>query len=188
MTAAHGASARPARRSDLLKAMRFKYLPSRVAGKRSPNLAAVIYGTILATAGVASMHESDSVTSSRAVGVLLSTGAVIWAARVYAYLLAERLQGKRRMQLGDVRRVGTREWPIFQATLPLSLPLALGALGVLGEDAAFSFATVVGVAMLIGWGVVFSHRAGHGTAGLVGAAAVNSLVGLLIVGLELAIP
>ena len=134
------------------------------------------------------MHESDSVTSARALGVLLSTGAVIWAARVYAYLLAERLQGKQRMHPHDVRRVGTREWPIFQATLPLSLPLALGALGVLEEDAAFSLATVVGVAMLIGWGVVFSHRAGHGTAGLVGAAAVNSLVGLLIVGLELAIP
>jgi hypothetical protein len=187
MIAAHSAAS-PTKRSDPSKAIRFKYLPSRVAGKRSPNLAAVIYGTILATAAVASMHESDSVTSSRALGVLLSTGAVIWAARVYAYLLAERLQGQRRMHPQDVRRVGTREWPIFQATLPLSLPLALGALGVLGEDAAFSFATVVGVAMLIGWGVVFSHRAGHGTAGLVGAAAVNSLVGLLIVGLELAIP
>jgi hypothetical protein len=33
--------------------MRFKYVPSRVAGRRSPNLAGVIYGTILATALVA---------------------------------------------------------------------------------------------------------------------------------------
>jgi len=148
MIAAHSAAS-PTKPSDQSRA-RFRYLPSRVAGKRSPNLAAVIYGTILATAGVASMHESESVTSARALSVLLSTGAVIWAARVYAYLLAERLQGKRRMQPEDVRRVGTREWPIFQATLPLSLPLALGALGVLGEDAAFSFATIVGVAMLIG--------------------------------------
>jgi hypothetical protein len=167
---------------------RFKYLPSRAAGRRSPNLAAVIYGTILATAGVAGLHESDSVTSARALGVLLATGAVIWAARVYAYLLAERLQGKRRMQRGDVRRVGAREWPIFQATLPLAVPLALGALGILSRNAAFGFATLVGVAMLIGWGVVFSRRAGHGPVGLVGVAAVNSLVGLLIVGLELAIP
>lgn len=188
MIAALDASARPTKRSDPLKAIRFKYFPSRVAGRRSPNLAAVIYGTILATAGVASMHESGRVTSARALGVLLATGAVIWAARVYAYLLAERLQGTRRLHWGDVRRVGTREWPIFQATLPLSLPLALGALGVLGKDAAFSIATLVGVAMLIGWGIVFSHRAGHGAAGLVGAAAVNSFVGLLIVGLELAIP
>jgi len=68
------------------------------------------------------------------------------------------------------------------------VPLALGALGILSTDAAFGFATLVGVAMLIGWGVVFSHRAGHGAVGLVGAAAVNSVVGLLIVGLELAIP
>src|SRR2546423_2215622 len=113
MIAAQAASARPNRRSRPLKAMRFRYLPSRVAGRRSPNLAAVIYGTILATAGVASMHNSGSVTSARALGILLATGAVIWAARVYAYLLAERLQGRRRMQRGDVRRVGAREWPIL---------------------------------------------------------------------------
>src|SRR4029079_1830474 len=108
MIAAHSAAS-PTKPSDPSTA-RLRYFPSRVAGKRSPNLAAVIYGTILATAGVASMHESESVTSARALSVLLSTGAVIWAARVYAYLLAERLQGKRRMQPEDVRRVGTREW------------------------------------------------------------------------------
>ena len=187
MIAAHSAAS-PTKRRHPSKGMRFKYLPSRVVGRRSPNLAAVIYGTILATAGVSSLHESGLVTAARALGIILATGAVIWAARVYAYLLAERLQGKRRMHPRDVWRVGAREWPIFQATLPLSLPLALGALGILSRDAAFSFATLVGVAMLIGWGVLFSHRAGHGAAGLVGAAAVNFLVGLLIVGLELAIP
>jgi hypothetical protein len=186
MIAAPGAAS-PANRTDP-RALRFKYVPSRVAGRRSPNLAVLIYGTILATAGVASLHGSGSVTSARALGIILATGAVIWAARVYAYLLAERLQEKRRLQLRDVWRIGAREWPIFQATLPLSLPLALGALGILGRSAAFSFATLVGVAMLIGWGIVFSRRAGYGAAGLIGAAAVNALVGLLIVGLELAIP
>jgi len=168
--------------------MGFKYVPSRVAGRRSPNLAGVIYGTILATALVAGIDNSGSATPARALGILLATAGVIWAARLYAYVLAERLQGQRRMQWGDVRRIGVREWPVFQATLPLTLPLALGTLGILGADAAFGLATLVGVAMLIGWGIVFSRRAGHGTAGLVGAAAVNSLVGLLIVGLELAIP
>jgi hypothetical protein len=172
----------------MIRPSALRYVPSRFAGRRSPNLPAVIYGTILATAFVAGMDEMDSMTAARALGVLLATGAVIWAARLYAYLLAETLQGQRRMQRGDVRRIGAREWPVFQATLPLALPLALGAVGILGVDAAFGLATLVGVAMLIGWGVVFSRRAGHGPAGLIGVAAVNSLVGLLIVGLELAIP
>ena len=165
-----------------------RYVPSRFAGRRSPNLPAVIYGTILATAFVAGMGEMDSMTAERALSVLLATGAVIWAAHVYAYFLDERLHGQGRMKRADLRRIGTREWPVFQATLPLTLPLALGALGILGEGAAFGLATLVGVAMLIGWGVFFSRRAGHGAAGFVGAAALNSLVGLLIVGLELAIP
>jgi uncharacterized membrane protein len=148
----------------------------------------VIYGTILATWIVAGLNESEVVSPARALGILVATGAVVWAAHVYANLLAEQLQGQRRMKRGDIRRVVAREWPIFQATLPLAVPLALGALGILSTDSAFGLAVLVGVAMLIGWGVVFSRRAGHGPAKLVGAAGVNSLIGLVIIGLELAIP
>jgi hypothetical protein len=172
----------------LREAMSVKYVPSRVVGRRSPNLAGVIYGTILATAIVAGLDEMGSVSSGRALGILLATGAVVWSARVYAYLLAERLQEHRRLQQGDIRRLLTREWPVFQATVPLAVPLTLGTLGILSTDLALALATLSGVAMLIGWGVVLSHRAGHGRAGLVGAAAANSLVGLLIISLELAIP
>jgi hypothetical protein len=168
--------------------LRFKNAPSRVAGRRSPNLAGVIYGTILATAIVAGMDEQGSVSSARALGVLLATGAILWSARVYAYLFAERLRERRRVQPGEVRRLIAREWPVFQATLPLAVPLTLGTLGVLSTGLALVLATLVGVAMLIGWGVVLSRRAGQGRAGVVGAAAVNSLVGLLIISLELAIP
>jgi hypothetical protein len=43
------------------------------------------------------------------------------------------------------------------------------------------------VAALVGWGVVFSRREGHGFAGVVGAATVNATVGLLIIGLKVVV-
>ena len=40
------------------------------------------------------------------------------------------------------------------------------------------------MAALVGWGVVFSRKEGHGLVGIVVAAALNAAVGLLIVGFK----
>lgn len=159
----------------------------RTAGRRSPNLAGAIYGTIIATAVVAGLDEGASVSAARALGILLGTGAIFWAAHVYAYLLADRIQGHRRTKRDDVKRVMSREWPLFQSTFPLAVPLVLGWLGILGRDNALGLATLVGVVTLVAWGVSFARREGYGVAGIVGAATVNAVVGLLIIGLKLAV-
>ena len=67
------------------------------------------------------------------------------------------------------------------------MPLALGSLGIFGGDTALALATFVGVATLVAWGIGFSRREGYGLAGIVGAATLNAAVGLLIVGLEVAV-
>ena len=102
-----------------------RFLASRTAGRRSPNLPGAIYGTIIATAVVAGLGEAGSVSSERALAILLGTGAVIWAAEVYSSLLAGRIR-RRRTSRDDVSRVMSREWPVFLASLPLTVPLVLG--------------------------------------------------------------
>jgi hypothetical protein len=159
----------------------------RPAGRRSANLAGAIYGTILATAVVAGLDERTGVTAPRALAFLLGTGAILWAAHVYADLLADRIQGHRRTKRDDVRRVMSREWPLFQSSLPLAVPLALGWLGVLGEETALGLATLVGIVALVSWGVGFARREGYGVVGIAGAATVNAAVGLLIIGLKVAV-
>jgi hypothetical protein len=109
------------------------------------------------------------------------------AAHVYAFLLADRLHGRHRMKRDDMSRVMSREWPLFQSSFPLAVPLALGALGIIDGESALSLATFVGVATLAAWGAVFSRREGHGLAGIVGAATANAAVGLIIIGLKLAV-
>jgi hypothetical protein len=165
-----------------------KSLASRLAGRQSSNLAGAIYGTIVATAVVTGLSESNSVSPWRALWILVATGVFFWAAHVYAYLLADRLHGHHRMKRDDVRRVMSREWPLFQSSLPLAVPLAAGSLGIIGGDTALSLATFIGVATLVAWGIVFSRREGHGFGGIVGAATINGAVGLLIVSLKVAVP
>jgi hypothetical protein len=159
----------------------------RLAGRSSSNLAGAIYGTIVSTAVVAGLDEKSSVSPARAFWILLASGVFFWAAHVYAFLLADRLHGHHRMKRDDVRRVMSREWPLFQSSFPLAVPLAMGSLGIIDGDSALGLATLVGVASLAAWGILFSRREGHGLGGIVGAASANAAVGLLIIGLKLAV-
>ncbi len=163
-----------------------KRLPSRVAGRRAPNLVGAIEGTIVATAVVAGLSESN-VASSRALWILVATGTFFWVAHVYADLLAARIKGHHRMSREDVTEVMSREWPLLQASLLLAVPLALGVLDILSRDTALGLSILVGITALIAWGIVFSRREGHGLAGIVGAAATNAAVGLVIVGFKVAV-
>ena len=162
-------------------------LPSRLAGRRAPNLVGTIEGAIVATALVAGLDEADSVSPARAVWLLLATGAFFWLAHAYADLLAGRIQGHYRMKRHDIVRVVYREWPLFQSTFPLAVPLLLGALGLLSAGTAFNLAWMIGVVALIGWGVLFARREGYGLAGVVATASMNASVALLIIVLKVAV-
>jgi hypothetical protein len=164
-----------------------KHLPSRVAGKRSPSLVGAIEGTIIATAVVAGLDESDSVTPLRGFWILVATGTFFWIAHVYADLLAERIKGHHRMGRHAIAGVMSREWPLLQSSFVLAIPLALGAIGALSAQVAYDLAWLTGVAALVGWGVVFARKEGHGIAGVVAAAALNAAVGLVIVGFKVAV-
>jgi hypothetical protein len=162
-------------------------LASRVAGRRSANLAGAIYGTIVATAVVAGLGERASVSPRRALWILLASGLFFWAAHVYSSLLARRIQSRRRTTRADVRTALSREWPLFYSSFPLAVPLVLGWAGVFSGHLALGVATFVGVLTLVGWGIVFSRREGYGLTGIVAAASINAAVGLFIVGLKVAV-
>jgi uncharacterized membrane protein len=160
--------------------------PPKVELRLPANLAGGIYGTILATALVAGLSESHS-SSARALGILLGTGAIVWAAHVYASLLANRLERQRRLSRAEVRCVAARDWPLFQSSVPLAIPLAIGWLGIFSRDTALSLATLVGVATLMAWGIGLARSEGRGVSGTVFAVTMNAAVGLFIVALKVAI-
>jgi hypothetical protein len=162
-----------------------KHLPSRVAGRRSPSLVGAIEGTIIATAVVAGLDEADTVSPLRGFWILVATGTFFWIAHVYADLLADRIKGHHRMRWENMSAVMAREWPLLQSSFVLAIPLALGVIGALPASIAFDLAWLGGVAALVGWGIVFSRREGHGVTGVAAAAILNAAVGLLIVGFKM---
>jgi hypothetical protein len=161
--------------------------PPKVAPRLPANLAGGIYGTILATALVAGLDEGHTFSAARALGILLGTGAVLWAAHVYAAVLADRIERQPRPSWAEVRQIALREWPLFQSSVPLAVPLALGWLGLLARSTALSLATMVGVVTLVWWGIAFARHQGHGVGAIVIAVTMNAVVGLFIVGLKVAI-
>lgn len=91
------------------------------------------------------------------------------------------------MKRADITRVLSHESPLFQSTFVLAVPLALGAIGVLGSGPAFNLSWLVGAAALVGWSVLFARREGYGLAGVIGTASVNACVGLLIIVLKVVV-
>jgi hypothetical protein len=164
-----------------------RHLASRLAGKRSVNLAGAIYGTIVATAIVAGLGERASVSAPRALWIVLASGLFFWAAHVYAAVLAQRIQEHRGTTRKDVAREMVRDLPLFYSSFPVAVPLVLGCFGVLGAHTALGVATAVGVVSLVGWGVRLAYREGLGLGGIVAAASLNAAVGMFIVGLKVAV-
>ena len=57
----------------------------------------------------------------------------------------------------------------------------------MSSQLAFDLAWLSGIAALVGWGVVFSRKEGHGLVGIIVAASLNAAVGLLIVGFKVVV-
>ena len=164
-----------------------RHLPSRLAGKRSVNLAGAIYGTIVATAVVAGLGERASVSARRGLWILLATSLFFWAAHVYASLLAQRLQEHHGTTREDIKRAIVRDSPLFYSSLPVAVPLVLGVFGIFGAHTALGVATAVGVVALVGWGIRLAYTEGFSPWGIAAAASLNAAVGMFIVGLKVAV-
>ncbi len=165
----------------------FKHLASRTAGRRAPNLAGAIYGTIVAIAVVAGLGESASVSTARAFWILVASGVFFWAAQSYAYLLADRIHGHvpTSPQTFSDRFPGMAALPVDFSARP-----AVGSRLVWPDRRRHRSrpAMIVGVATLAAWGISFSRREGYSLSGIIAAAAINAGVGLMIVALKVAVP
>jgi hypothetical protein len=146
--------------------------------ERPRNLQGAIYGTILALSvtAVGSAKETD-------VEVLVSvfaTAIVFWLVHVYAGVLAARLERGAPI-VEALRHEGGREWPLVQASVPVMIPLFLGAIDLIGDETAYWLALIVGVLVLAGFGVRLVRREGGSTATVVVVGTLNAFVGLLFV-------
>lgn len=162
--------------------------PDRVAEPRSrwrafrPDTAGAIYGTVTATAVIAASAGHGSVL--RILVVALATLAVFWVAHVYAHALSHHLRGATRLRWATVVGAMGEELSMLVAPLPSLLLLLAGVLGLLDDHLAVRLALWAGVLQLVAWGVTYARRQGWNLPTAVVAGAVNGVLGVVIVLLE----
>ena len=156
-------------------------MPSRrawrplVAGT-SGSVTEAIYGLILAMSVIAVSAEYAS-SNAGLVGVtVLVTGVVFWLAHVYARVLAGSITNHRPPNRSEVREAFRHDWPLVEATIPLVLILALGALDVLADKTAILAATLAALVELAAAGAYSARASG---AGLLGTLASDLIAGAL---------
>ncbi|GGT28019.1 hypothetical protein [Streptomyces chromofuscus] len=145
-----------------------------------------VYGSLLAASVVAGAGTLGSFPRVELVVLLLLTGGVFWVAHVYAHLFGARLA---QQPLGRrvVRQVCRDEWPIVKAAVPPAVAVAVSPLLGLDVQGAGWLALGVAVAGQVGWSVAAARRAGASPRQMATAAAVNLVIGLLIVVFKLAV-
>jgi hypothetical protein len=130
--------------------------PAARRARVQANLRGAIFGTVSAAAVIAatSAHE-DSLQK-----ILIATSGtlvVFWLAHIYENILEGQHEGTR-LTGNTIWMAVLEELPVLEAPLPSVLLLGLGALGVLGYDAAVNLALWLGVAQLVVWSVVAARR------------------------------
>jgi hypothetical protein len=151
-------------------------------------LSRAIYGTVLTMAIVAGLSTDRHIGLGLAAATLLAECTVFWLAHVYADLLGRHLDTAERGSFWTVAlQVMRTQVPLLEAAIIPALVLAAGWAGAFSVDVSYWLALTIGAAELTLWGVLYARAVGYGARGQSAAAAINLLMGLVIVALKVVI-
>ncbi|MFG2006272.1 hypothetical protein ACGFNU_44705 [Spirillospora sp. NPDC048911] len=146
--------------------------------------AGAVYGSLLAASVVVGSAPRKHPTPAGVLALLLlATGLVFWLAHVYASLAGDRERGVP-LSRAEVRAIGRKEWPLAQAAFPPALAALSCALLGLPDAAAAWTALAVALVSQVGWTVIAGTKADAGLLLIVVSAAVNLVLGLVVVALK----
>jgi hypothetical protein len=122
------------------------------------NLAATLYGTVLATSVIATLPGAEG--PAIVIAALLVTAIVFALAHAWAHVLARSAKNRVPVTRAAVAAGVKHEWPMVEAALPASAVVALALVDVYTIGTALWIATGVNVALLFVWGAVVRRIAG----------------------------
>jgi len=143
------------------------------------NTSLAVYATIVATAVIAGTDDLEPGWSSwQLLITLVGTLAVLLFAEVYSDVLGDPSADRLRVRL---RRAATHRWPVMEPAVPMGIPLLLGGLGIISEDAAVWATLIVGVGFLGVGGGAATRLRGRPWYRVIVSGLVSALVGVIII-------
>jgi hypothetical protein len=146
-----------------------------------PDYTPAIYGSLLTTTIVAVQWRHDAATDLIALSVVISV-VVFWLTHVWAEIVNHRVH--RELTRAEVAGLAGDEAPMLLAVLLPAGILALGRLVGASVDTTVALALIVSIGQLFVWGLIVGHAAKRGWRFALGVAAVDCLLGVLIVALK----
>lgn len=157
------------------------------AGRRAhADYTGAVYGSMLAASVVIGAGALGAFPRLQLVALLLLTGLVFWVGHVHAQLFGARL-AHGSLDRATILRVCREEWPIVKAAVPPALAVAVSPLLGLGLGGAVWLAVAVAVAGQVGWSAAGARQAGASWRLVSVTAAINLLLGLVIISFKLAL-
>ncbi len=143
------------------------------------NTSLAVYATIVATAVIAGTDDLEPGWSSwQLLIALVSTLVVLMFAEVYSDVLGDPSPDTLRERL---RRSVSYRWPVLDPLVPRGIPLLLGGLGIIDDDAAVWATLGVAVAFLAFGGTTTARLRGRPWHRALLAGMVSALVGVVII-------
>ncbi len=149
----------------------------------SPQVARVVYGSIIGLALVAAL-EAHPPGAGFMVGSLLATALAVALAEVYSDVLGGETRTRRRLTRDEVRDIAVDASAVaFGIGFP-AVFFALAALGALEEDTAFTLAKWSGLGLIGLYGYLASRLAGQGQLGSVVRSLAVVLIGAFLIAIK----
>jgi hypothetical protein len=144
-------------------------------------ISGTVYGTIIVLAVIAAEARGYEGHMWQLGAVAFTTALVLWCAHVYAHGIGESVREGRRLTVGELRAIGSREYAIVLAAVPPVAAIIAGSSHLIDEHSAYRLATALGITALSVQGIRYATLERLSFAGTVLAIALNLMFGLLIV-------
>ena len=152
--------------------------------RQDHNYAPAIYGSLLVTSVIAVQWRTDAVTDGIALGVVFSV-LVFWLAHAWSEIVNRRVRGQ--VSVAEAREIAFDEASMLSSLLVPALVLAIAPRVGATIDTAVALALIVSIAQVFLWGLVVGRAAHRGWALPLVVAIVDSLLGVAIVALKVAV-
>jgi hypothetical protein len=149
----------------------------------SPQVARVVYGSIIGLALVVVL-ETHPPDSGSVVVSLLATAVAVALAELYSDVLGGETRARRRLERDEIRRIAVDASAVaFGIAFP-AVFFVLAALGAMEKATAFDIAKWSGLGLIGAYGFAAARLAGQGTAAALLKAFLVALVGAFLIAIK----